>query len=1022
MNEKNIELSNLNSPNNNTLGNFSFSKNQTQENNTIITEENAIYSTPTNMTIDINNNTQIIRARGFTNIEHNKKNKNKREKTINLTSIKNLGKKVYTCIFMLLSHLNILRERKIRVQVGIVYTLLMVILTMGIAYIKVIHIMDIINSLTNKNYFSFYVNNIIDSQREIKLQLDEINNHDIISTYNDPLLFYRIYTEELVNNKILNKDSIVLEENLGKQYADLGENYVLSDDLYKLADIYKEPSTENDLKYNIKNMMPFYYHFSPIIINHFNNCGIKLNNFYFIAHGELECTNQIEEKDTINTMYFKYPLETLNLGPDNIQKNNKIYDFIIDPYSSCNDDYLGQNDIVTNIKINNWFSRCLRDTSVNFRIFKLKKITQEKKRKDYFIFYSKSENLEYDVSQKIFFTFSMKISETEDNYSFIKLDERDDILNFDYLSIYNFQNKFLPSEEENKNIKKLFEIDYDIDDSQNILLKTPKFISNIHLYSMEELVSKTIFNQNANNAKEEYVLLKYNEMINMSNFYDINYYFKKDSLIFRLIFFLNQFFLFKKKHPEYLTSNYDHIEENIEKNTDHPCTFQDSKEYYKTIKEEYGYDCKNDFCFYNDCDQSNNNFKAPKNLYFLPNCYCIPLFCRDSQSPKTSFHETLSNKIKDIHNSFSDNAYSFTSSYKDYLIKKNYKFSKIDEFFDRNNFIFKCKISFNQKNNTYNNFFKTKIKIQNLTYQNGDNNFLIFFMNNNMTSYLVHHFLELNKIFLKYVFAVYIFFMFCSLIILIRYIVWQVNNLTKRIEKIKKIRRAIISNNIDSKNEENSNSNLETLTNINDDNNSSANSNDSNSSKKKEKKEGSKDKNKIGGELDELDTLINLVNENVSDFQIKFNLTEDMNSNINEIKNQYNGIIKVNQYKNKLLLKNDINNNSIDEDEISNISSTEEKDENFDDLSLKMFYEMLSTSTSEIDFSNIKTNFYYRKNDGKLLFGLEEILPIFNNEDSNGNGEITNLNKIQNAINYYYENIHNYWKEQYDIMTKEEKI
>ena len=171
-----------------------------------------------------------------------------------------------------------------------------------------------------------------------------------------------------------------------------------------------------------------------------------------------------------------------------------------------------------------------------------------------------------------------------------------------------------------------------------------------------------------------------------------------------------------------------------------------------------------------------------------------------------------------------------------------------------------------------------------------------------------------------------------------------------------------------------------------------------------------------------MDTLINLVNENVSDFQIKFNLTEDMNSNINEIKNQYNGIIKVNQYKNKLLLKNDINNNSIDEDEISNISSTEEKDENFDDLSLKMFYEMLSTSTSEIDFSNIKTNFYYRKNDGKLLFGLEEILPIFNNEDSNGNGEITNLNKIQNAINYYYENIHNYWKEQYDIMTKEEKI
>ena len=1021
MNEKNIELSNLNSPNNNTLGNFSFSKNQ--DNNAMNTEENAIYSTPTNMTIDINNhNTQIIRARGFTTFDHNKKNKMKNKRTINLTSIKNLGKKLYTCIFVLLSHLNILSERKISVQVGIVYTLLMVILTMGIAYIKVIHIMEIINSLTNKNYFSFYVNNIIDSQREIKLQIDEINNHDIISTSNDPLLFYRIYTEELVNNKILNKDSLILEQNLDKQYADLGLNYELSDDLYKLADINNEPSTDNnDLNYNIKNMIPFYYHFSPIIINHFNNCGIKLSNFYFIARGELECTNKVEEKDTINTMYFKYPLESLNLGPDNVQKNNKIYDFIIDPYSSCNDDYSGQDDIITNIKINNWFSRCLRDSSINFRIFKLKKVTQEKKRKDYFIFFSRSENLEYDYSKKIFFTFSMKISEIEDNYPFIKLDERDDILNFDYLSIYNFENKFLPIESESSNIKKLFEIDYDIDDSQNIVMKTPKFISNMHLYSMEELVSKNIFNQNTNYANGEYVLLKYNEMINMSNFYDINYYFKKDSIIFRLIYFLNQFFLFKKKHPEYLTSNYDNIKGNIETNSDHPCTFSDSKEYYHTIKEEYNYDCKNDFCFYNDCDQSNNNFKDPKDLYFLPNCYCIPLFCRDTQSPKNNFHEKLSNKIKNINTSFSNNAYSYTSSYSDYLFKKNYKFSKIDDFFDRNNFIFKCKISFNQKNNTYNNFFKTKIKIQNLTYQNGDNNFLMFFMNNNMTSYLVDNFLELNIMFLKFVFAVYIFFMFCSLIFLIRYIVSQVNYLTKRIEKIKKIRRTIISNHIDNNNEENSNSNLETLTNVNEDNNS-VNSNDSSSSKKKERKEGSDNKKKMAGELDELDTLINLVNENVADFQIKFNLTEDMNSNINEIKNQYNGIIKVNQYKNKLLMKNEFNNNSIDEDEISNISSTEEKDENFDDLSLKMFYELLSTSTSEIDFSNIKTNFYYRKNDGKLLFGLEEILPIFNNEDSNGNGEITNLNKIQNAINYYYENIHNYWKEQYDIMKKEEKI
>ena len=117
-----------------------------------------------------------------------------------------------------------------------------------------------------------------------------------------------------------------------------------------------------------------------------------------------------------------------------------------------------------------------------------------------------------------------------------------------------------------------------------------------------------------------------------------------------------------------------------------------------------------------------------------------------------------------------------------------------------------------------------------------------------------------------------------------------------------------------------------------------------------------------------------------------------------------------------------INNNSFDEDEPSNTTNTEEKDENFDDLSLKIFYELLSTSTSEIDFSNIKNNFYYKNNDGKLLFGLEDIITLFNDEDNNRNGEITNINKIQNAINYYYANIHNYWKKEYDNMKKEENI
>ena len=135
-----------------------------------------------------------------------------------------------------------------------------------------------------------------------------------------------------------------------------------------------------------------------------------------------------------------------------------------------------------------------------------------------------------------------------------------------------------------------------------------------------------------------------------------------------------------------------------------------------------------------------------------------------------------------------------------------------------------------------------------------------------------------------------------------------------------------------------------------------------------------------------------------------------MNGIINEIKKQYNGIIKINQYKNKLLYDKKYENNSFDNEDSND--ENEEKEKKFNNLSLKMFYELLSTSTTEMDFSNIKRNFYYRKHDGKLLFDLEDILPYFNDEDSNGNSEITNLSKIQNAINYYYKNIHNAWERQ----------
>jgi hypothetical protein len=210
------------------------------------------------------------------------------------------------------------------------------------------------------------------------------------------------------------------------------------------------------------------------------------------------------------------------------------------------------------------------------------------------------------------------------------------------------------------------------------------------------------------------------------------------------------------------------------------------------------------------------------------------------------------------------------------------------------------------------------------------------------------------------------------------------------------------------------------------------------------------DANKVNiREIDELDALIKLINDNLADFKIEFNVNENMNDSINEIKKQYNEITKVNEYKNKLIpkkeeftienIKNETN-SSIDTNKNLNIKNfnffknekirvIKRQNENSnnilkndDDLSLKIFYELLSLSTSEIDFSNIKTNFYYRDNNAPPLLNFEETINKLSEGDVSGNGEITNQEKLQNAINYYYNQIHCYWKKQYDLQKKKDEI
>ena len=594
MKEKILELSDINSEQGLSLA-------QIQRNN--------LTTTSTEGDILFNLSSTITKSGVQQTILSKNKNKPKEKKSKCNCFYRNMNK-IGECLKSFINHLYCFTGKNIRLQVGITYSFFLIIMTIIIIGLKFQHIFNTINSLSDKNYFLFYVNNVIDSQREIKVQLDEINNHDLISEVNEPLLFLRIYTEEMVENGILNDNTISLEKNLNNMYEDLGENYILSKDLLELSDI-EENTNDNDKKYNIKNMIPFYYHFTPIFIEHLNKCGIKLNNFYFVAK---EIVPEDNEEKTFKSMYFKYPLEKMKIAPDVPQENDKIFDFILDPYidSTSNSDFEGQIDIIDSIRSNNWFYNCLKDENTHYRIFKINKLSEEKTRKNYFLFFSRSNNLLYDKEErsddngesnsKIFFTFSMKINHDEDDYPFIELNQDNDILLFDYLSIYNFADNFESINLDINKIEQKFEINYDLDDGKNILIRIPKFISNIHKYSMVEKNNDKIYN------KDQSKLLKYKEMKNMNKVYEINYYFQKDSLIFRLIYFLNKFFEFKKVHPEYLTEQYDvSLRNSLETLSEHPCEFQANDEYYEQIKLEYDYDCLDDFCLYNNCDQSTNN-------------------------------------------------------------------------------------------------------------------------------------------------------------------------------------------------------------------------------------------------------------------------------------------------------------------------------------------------------------------------------------------------------------------------------
>jgi hypothetical protein len=312
-------------------------------------------------------------------------------------------------------------------------------------------------------------------------------------------------------------------------------------------------------------------------------------------------------------------------------------------------------------------------------------------------------------------------------------------------------------------------------------------------------------------------------------------------------------------------------------------------------------------------------------------------------------------------------------------------------------------------------------------------------MSNNDIEAIMNKFKEVVHEIKWLIYLVYFFFLTIAAVLLTVYLIYQVNGLTKRMNDIKELRKNIIStsnsNNIHGKhlniNNEDTNEKNRLLINNNE------NDNNNNNKSKNKQKEGNENKY----EHDELFALKTLIQDNINDFKIEFNMNENINESINMIEKQYNEIIKVNSYKNKLLPpisdkkrnKNNIINNGFSElinNEVNDKSNTSENErtsvdsENveIDDLSLRIYYELLALSTGEIDFSKTKTNFYYKDDITQSIFNIDNIINFNDKTDNSNNSEITNPQKLANAVNYYKNQIHAYWKKQYDELKKTDDV
>ena len=1022
-----------------------------ESSNKITTSHNNISNNNSEIQIELQNiNPQNDEQAKFKKVNNDTVKTNQKKEEENKTKPPSRCTTMPSC----LRHLDIIRERKLSVQVGIVYTVFMIVFIIAIGLAKIVQINSLLETQADKNFYTSIVSDMIDIQREVKIQLDSVNNDDYTSSMFNSLLFFRIYTEELLQHNLIfvegtDKQTFIIDDISvsSELYKEVDPGFVLKNKDLKTLMSFKDGGSVDFSQnpFNVHHLIPFYYNFMPILYQNLKLQGIPIVNAYFLV-------SPINDKcEEYYKLYFKYPLEEASIDSSVSPSNDIPFDFILDPIGKCSINLIKGVDKDTTsgtegkettelkekVKKLNWYynleqqnimnSSITNDSKrINSEMLSLLRVTQDNQKEEYFMNYInfKVDNYGKSNTDPLYFTIAMKILRTGMDWPYLQLDSNGDIKKFNYISLMNFE---LDSPKVPIELKdKVYNVDYNIDDNKTIIVNLPKFIDNIYKYTM--LPIELVDNNGTDDDQSDDVtininslMLKYSEMGIMKQNYSINYYYEHDTNFFKLLLFLNNFLVYFNKNPG------DILDQSV---SFHPCLLDDIEDYYASISEFAN--CFDDYCFYNNCNMSSKLYVQPEKSNFMPNCYCLPLYCRDDYSLKNfSFHMNITKKLGLANTS---EEYAYTSKKEENNANIYYN-NLLHEYYNEEKNQFKCKISFNQKSESANKTFNTKIMLQPMSFDSSTTMMIMFLMSNDEIYNIVSKFKNLVNDIKWIIYLVYFLFLTIVAVFLIAYLIHQVNCLTERMTKMKEIRSKIISGSNGSEKQRNSirlnNDDKKENDNLLD------NKGDINLNVEGSVGSNSKEENKEE-EADELSALKTLINENINDFKIEFNINENMNDSISVIEKQYNEIIKVNGYKNKLLPNNKKENNDINIDEeldslnidnelrssidSNNIKEQKEVVPSVDDLSLKIFYELLSLSTNEIDFSKTKTNFYFKDDFSKSILNFDDIINSIEAKDNSNTSEITNPEKLENAIRYYKNEIHNYWKEQYDIQKKKDEI